>query len=78
MRLATLALGLTLAFSTQALAVSVWDLSNICGKDAKAYCDGVGYGDAMTECLNTHRAKLSPQCKAIVDRVVGGEKVRLF
>jgi hypothetical protein len=78
MRLATLALGLTLALSTQALAVSVWQLSDLCGKDAKAYCDGVGYGDAMTECLNTHKAKISPQCRALVDRINGGEKVSLF
>jgi len=32
----------------------------------------------MTECLAQHRAELQPQCKLIVDRVKGGEKVSLF
>ena len=66
------------ALTTGAMAVSVGELIGKCGDDAKAYCDGVGYGDAMTECLVTHRAKLKAECKVIVDRVKDGEKVTLF
>ncbi len=60
------------------MAVSVGELVAKCGDDAKAYCDGVGYGDAMTECLAKQRSKLSGECKVIVDRVKAGEKVSLF
>jgi len=67
-----------LAISTGALAVSVGELVKNCGDDSKAHCEGVGYGDAMTECLAQHSAELQPQCKIIVDRVKGGEKVSLF
>ena len=37
-----------------------------------------GYGDPMEACLEKHYAKLSPACKAVVDRIKGGEKVSLF
>jgi hypothetical protein len=67
-----------LAITTGALAVSVGELVKNCGDDSKAYCEGVGYGDAMTECLVQHRAELQLQCKLIVDRIEGGEKVSLF
>lgn len=73
--LATIAVA---AFTTGALAVSVGEIANKCGEDAKAFCKGVGYGDAMTECLATHRTELQPQCKLIVDRIQGGERVSLF
>lgn len=66
------------ALTTGAMAVSVLELSGKCGDDAKTYCDGVGYGDAMTECLDQHRSKLQAECRVIVDRIKGGEKVSLF
>lgn len=61
-----------------AMAVSVGELISKCGDDAKVYCDGVGYGDAMTQCLVKHRAKLQDQCKLVVDRIKDGERVTLF
>jgi len=76
-RLAWAAL-LSAAMATGALAVSVGEIARKCGDDAKAYCDGVGYGDPMTECLAEHRSKLAPQCKVIVDRIRNGENVSLF
>jgi len=54
------------------------EVAGKCGDDAKAYCQGVGYGDAMTDCLATHYSKLHPACRAVVDRIKGGEKVSLF
>jgi hypothetical protein len=66
------------ALTTSAMAVSVGEIASKCGYDAKAYCDGVGYGDAMTECLVKHRAKLGTECRVIVDRIRDGESVTLF
>ncbi len=73
--LAALALA---ALTTSALAVSVGELAGKCGDDSKKYCEGVGYGDAMTECLLKHRADLQPACRDIVDRIAAGEGVSLF
>ena len=67
-----------LALSQAAMAVSVGDLAGKCGTDADAYCKGVGYGDAMTQCLEAHKAQLSKECAVIVDRVAKGEGVTLF
>ena len=67
-----------LALTGAANAVSVWELQGKCGDDAKAYCAGVGYGDAMQDCLNKHKKQLSAECKVLVDRINGGEKVSLF
>lgn len=67
-----------LALTSAANAVSVWDLQSKCGDDAKAYCKGVGYGEAMQDCLNQHKKQLSAPCKLLVDRINGGEKVSLF
>jgi hypothetical protein len=66
------------AFATNAGAVSVMEVAGKCGDDAKVYCQGVGYGDAMTQCLVAHKSKLTAQCKAIVDRIAKGEAVTLF
>ena len=66
------------ALGSSALAVTVGEIAGKCGDDAKRYCDGVGYGDAMTECLAKHRSELQDECGAIVDRITGGEKVSLF
>jgi hypothetical protein len=74
----TIAIFAALALTGAAHAVSVWDLQAKCGDDAKAYCKGVGYGDAMQECLNKYKKQLSAPCKLLVDRINGGEKVSLF
>ena len=62
----------------QAMAVSVWELSQACGDDAKQYCDGVDYGEAMQQCIDAHYDEVSPACQAITDRLRTGEKVSLF
>lgn len=67
-----------LALTAPAMAVSIGEMARDCGDDAKIYCDGVGYGDAMQECLDRNAEKLTPQCKAIVDRLNSGEGVSLF
>ena len=68
----------SLAFTGGALAVSVFEISGKCGDDGKAYCEGVGYGQPMQDCLNAHYKKLSPACKLVMDRINGGEKVSVF
>ena len=78
MKRLTLAVLSIAILSSNAMAVSVAELAGKCGEDAKAYCDGVGYGDAMTQCLLAHRDKLKAECKIIVDRVKDGERVSLF
>ena len=66
------------ALTSTSLAVSVGEIAGKCGDDAKAYCEGVGYGDAMTQCLAKHRKQLKPECKAVVERIESGERVSLF
>lgn len=78
MRQVVIGIVAALALSSAANAVSVWDLQGKCGDDAKAYCKGVGYGEAMQDCLNAHKKQLSAECKLLVDRINGGEKVSLF
>lgn len=71
--------GLMMAFSMGAAsAVSVPELAGKCGDDGKAWCEGVGYGEPMQTCLNQNYKKLMPQCKAVMDRINGGERVTLF
>ena len=77
LRTLTLAGGMAM-FACSAIGMSVMEVAGKCGDDAKAYCQGVGYGDAMTDCLATHYSKLHPACRAVVDRIKGGEKVSLF
>ena len=64
--------------ASNAIGMSVMEVAGKCGDDAKAYCQGVGYGDAMTDCLASHYAKLQPACQAVIDRIKSGEKVSLF
>ena len=78
MRRMIIATGLMLLATGQVAAVSVWELSRLCGKDTDAYCKGVGYGDQMTQSIVGHYEKLSPECKPIVDRIRSGEGVSLF
>lgn len=49
-----------------------------CGSDGKAYCAGVGYGAPMQACLSRNKKKLTPACRAIIDRLDSGEEVEIF
>ncbi len=73
-----LAAAICAALTSTALAVSVGDIITNCGGDSEKYCKGVGYGDPMQECLEANYSKLTPACKAIVDRIRNGEGVSLF
>lgn len=68
----------TLTFSTGAHGVGLRQVIRDCGPDSKLYCKSVGYGAPMQACLLKNRTKLRPVCRAIVDRIARGEKVRLF
>ena len=76
-RMLLLAGGMAL-FAGNAVGMSVMEVAGKCGDDSKIYCADVGYGDAMTQCLAKHYAKLKPDCKTVIDRIKGGEKVSLF
>ena len=65
-----------LAVHTQ--AASLREVIRTCGDDGKLYCKGVGYGEPMQTCLSTNKSKLTPSCKALVERLDAGEKVSLF
>jgi hypothetical protein len=65
-------------FATSAHAIGLRQVIRDCGPDGKVYCKGVGYGAPMQACLLKNRAKLTPICKTVVDRLAKGEKVRLF
>lgn len=69
---------LCLGLGSSAFAVSVGEIIGKCGEDSDKYCKGVGYGDPMQACLEANYAKLSKDCKVVVDRIRGGEKVSLF
>lgn len=49
-----------------------------CGADGKALCEGVGYGAPMQACLSRNKKKLTPACRAIIDRLDRGEEVEVF
>lgn len=76
-RILLLAGGMAL-FASNAMGMSVMEVAGKCGDDSKIYCADVGYGDAMTQCLAAHYGKLKPECKTVIDRIKGGEKVSLF
>jgi hypothetical protein len=78
MKRIALAVATSLILTSGVLAVSIGEMAGTCGDDAKEHCDGVGYGDAMQQCLETHYAELTPECQAIIDRLKGGEGVSLF
>lgn len=65
-------------FTTGALAVSVGEMISKCGDDGEAYCEGVGYGDPMQDCLQANYSSLSGDCQSVMDRINGGERVTLF
>ena len=59
-------------------AISLRQVIRDCGPDGKQYCKGVGYGAPMQACLSRNKEKLTPVCRAVVDRLDKGEKVTLF
>jgi nanoRNase/pAp phosphatase (c-di-AMP/oligoRNAs hydrolase) len=69
---------LILAIAAPASAVSLRQVIRDCGPDGKIYCKGVSYGAPMQACLSRNKAKLTPVCRAVVERLDRGEKVRLF
>jgi hypothetical protein len=73
-----LTLLLTLSAATAAQAVGLTALIRVCGDDAKAQCKGVSYGAPMQACLIRNKAKVTPACRRIVERLEKGEKVRVF
>ena len=78
MKRTILAAAICAALTSSCFAVSVGEIISNCGDDSGKYCKGVGYGDPMQECLEANYAKLSDNCKAVVDRIRNGEKVSLF
>jgi hypothetical protein len=73
-----LALLLTLAAASAAYAVGLTTVIRTCGDDSKALCKGVSYGAPMQACLIRNKAKVTPACRKIVERLEKGEKVRVF
>lgn len=67
-----------LAAAAPAGAVPLRKVISDCGADGKAYCAGVGYGAPMQACLARNKKKLTPACRAIIDRLDKGEEVEIF
>jgi hypothetical protein len=67
-----------ITFATAAHSVSLRQVIRDCRPDGKIHCKGVKYGAPMQACLSKNKSKLTPACRAIVDRLDKGEKVRLF
>lgn len=73
-----LAMILTALPAASAGAVGLRAVIRDCGGDGESYCRGVGYGAPMQECLAQHYKKLTPACRAIMDRLNKGETVEIF
>lgn len=73
-----LALCCLACFAVPAGAVGLRQVISDCGADGKAHCAGVGYGAPMQACLARHKARLTPACRAIIDRLEKGEEVEIF
>ncbi len=69
---------LVICLVSSASAIGLRQVIRDCGPDGKLYCKGVGYGAPMQACLSRNKEKLTPVCRAIVDRLDKGEKVTLF
>ena len=69
---------LVLCLVSSASAIGLRQVIRDCGPDGKLYCKGVGYGAPMQACLLRNKEKLTPVCRAVVDRLDKGEKVTLF
>jgi hypothetical protein len=78
MRKLSVAALLILAFAAPASAVGLRQVIRDCGQDGKIHCRGVSYGAPIQACLSRNKAKLTPVCRAVVERLDKGEKVRLF
>ena len=79
-RLGILAIGV-MALTIEATPVGAVGLRAVirdCGGDGESYCQGVGYGAPMQDCLARHYKKLTPACRAIMDRLNKGETVEIF
>ena len=59
-------------------AASLREVIRTCGDDGRKLCKGVDYGQAMQDCLSSKKAELTPQCRALVERLDKGERVTLF
>ena len=64
--------------NTPVSAVGLRSVIRDCGGDGESYCQGVGYGAPMQTCLARHYKKLTPACRAIMDRLNKGENVEIF
>jgi hypothetical protein len=73
-----LAILVVLSCASAAQAVGLTSLIRICGDDSKVLCKGVSYGAPMQACLIRNKAKVTPACRKIVERLEKGEKVRVF
>ena len=69
---------LALCLVSSASAIGLRQVIRDCGPDGKLYCKSVGYGAPMQACLSRNKEKLTPVCRAVVDRLDKGEKVTLF
>ena len=69
---------LVLCLVSSANAIGLRQVIRDCGPDGKMYCKGVGYGAPMQACLSRNKEKLTPVCRAVIDRLDKGEKVTLF
>jgi hypothetical protein len=61
-----------------AAAVGLREVIRDCADDGENFCAGVGYGAPMQACLAGQYKKLSPACRAIIDRLNKGETVGIF
>jgi hypothetical protein len=74
-----LALAFLITFSAaSAHSIGLTTLISICGDDSKFLCKGVSYGAPMQACLIRNKAKVTPACRKLVERLEKGEKVRVF
>jgi hypothetical protein len=78
MRNAARALLFVLLPVSAAHAVGLTTVIRTCGDDSKALCKGVSYGAPMQACLIKNKAKVTPACRKIVERLEKGERVRVF
>jgi hypothetical protein len=78
MRKIAFTLLVTLSALSAAQAVGLSTVIRTCGDDSKVLCKGVSYGAPMQACLIRNKAKVTPACRRIVERLEKGEKVRVF
>jgi hypothetical protein len=78
MRNVAVVLFLVFSPASAAHAIGLTTVIRVCGDDSKAQCKGVGYGAPMQACLIKNKAKVTPACRKIVERLEKGEKVRVF